>query len=61
MNGLNLRSLGAGRTQVLGFALGEVREARLVPVLDFKKGVAKRTAAAVSAADAGARHGGHEE
>lgn len=44
--------------QVLGFALDEVREARLVPVLNFK-GRPKRPAGAEVAPQQ--EHGGHEE
>ena len=44
--------------RVLGFTLDEVREARLVPVLDFK-GRARRATGPVEAA--AQEHGGHEE
>mgnify|MGYP002784574990 CR=1 FL=1 len=44
--------------QVLGFTLDEVREARLVPVLDFK-GRTRRAGGPVEAA--AQEHGGHEE
>lgn len=49
--------------QVLGFALDEVRDARLVPVVDFKKG-RKRAAPAGQAAGATGEvdeSGGHEQ
>jgi ribosome maturation factor RimP len=48
-----------GKTdQVLGFTLAEVREARLVPVVNFKG----RKAGVARAAEAAAQeHGGHEE
>jgi ribosome maturation factor RimP len=56
--------------KVLGFALDEIREARLVPVVDFKKGRKRRDAAeGADAADEAAQlpageakeSGGHEE
>lgn len=47
--------------KVLGFALSEVREARLVPVVDFKKRKRAPGADAAGAAELAQKSGGHEE
>lgn len=50
--------------KVLGFVLGEVREARLVPVVDFKgrkRGSAQTPQTSETAADGAHESGGHEE
>lgn len=46
--------------QVLGFTLDEIREARLVPVVDFKKGRGRSAASGAAQGD-GRKTGGREE
>lgn len=46
--------------QVLGFTLDEIREARLVPVVDFKKGRGRNAASGAAQGD-GQETGGREE
>ena len=62
--GFELVFRDGGEDKVLGFALDEVRDARLVPVVDFKKGRKRAEndpGGSRGAAPAAEESGGHEE